>query len=659
MDGVELCRLSSDEYELCLKGILSSIRPSEDDRAKRLNVINDLATLLQTVESLQGAVVKPFGSFVSNLYTRWGDLDISVEVSHGSHISVGRNRKQSLLRELMRALRRRGVALTFQFIPQARVPLLKFESSYQKISCDVSIDNHLGHIKSKILLLIADMDERFRDMVLLTKEWAKAQHINNPKSGTLNSFSLCLLVIFHFQTCDPAILPPLKEIYGGNIGDDITGMGLITERNVEDVCAENIATFRSQSFGSRNQSSLHELLISFFQKFSSIGTRASGEAICTYTGRWERITSNPRWTEKRYSLLVEDPFEQPENAARAVGLKELLVISHAFRDASSQISSVHAKNYMLTNFVRSSITSQVPSRTENKYTANGVNGLRSGPPKVGLTRTRFQNGRLYTHPQNPPLPEQSKNGVQYTHPRTVSLPEQLQSSSLPDQFQNTLKLDRHHLASSSTTVLPRQRASPSTTKPKIGQTHHVSIPNDTWFQNGRHYTYSQNGGQYTYPQNPSLPEQSQNGGQYSYPRTVSLPEQFQNSPKLDWHHPASPHLPNGNWFQNGHQYTYSQSGGQHTHPPPLPERSQNGGQSTHPPTVSLPEQFQNSLNPDRHHPASSSTTILPRERAQSQSTTMILPRQRAQSQTTTAALQRKRAQSMQSQQVWMPRYAEQ
>lgn len=31
------------------------------------------------------------------------------------------------------------------------------------------------------------------------KEWAKAHHINDSKSGTLNSYSLSLLVIFHFQ----------------------------------------------------------------------------------------------------------------------------------------------------------------------------------------------------------------------------------------------------------------------------------------------------------------------------------------------------------------------------------------------------------------------------------------------------------------------------
>lgn len=53
--------------------------------------------------------MEPFGSFVSNLFTRWGDLDISIELSNGSHISAaGKKRKQTLLGDLIRALRMRG-----------------------------------------------------------------------------------------------------------------------------------------------------------------------------------------------------------------------------------------------------------------------------------------------------------------------------------------------------------------------------------------------------------------------------------------------------------------------------------------------------------------------------------------------------------------------
>lgn len=56
-----------------------------------------------------GATVEPYGSFVSNLFTRWADLDISIELQNGSYISSpGRKHKQSLLLDVLRALRKKG-----------------------------------------------------------------------------------------------------------------------------------------------------------------------------------------------------------------------------------------------------------------------------------------------------------------------------------------------------------------------------------------------------------------------------------------------------------------------------------------------------------------------------------------------------------------------
>ena len=44
-----------------------------------------------------GAAVEPFGSFVSNLFTRWSDMDISINLPKCGSISyVENDRKQSL-----------------------------------------------------------------------------------------------------------------------------------------------------------------------------------------------------------------------------------------------------------------------------------------------------------------------------------------------------------------------------------------------------------------------------------------------------------------------------------------------------------------------------------------------------------------------------------
>ncbi|WMV33324.1 hypothetical protein MTR67_026709, partial [Solanum verrucosum] len=229
--------------EHTLQNILHSINPLEEDWSMRFQLIHELRAVVESIEILRdanlvkpeffswnypslghlGATVEPFGSFVSNLFTRWGDLDISIELPNGSHISAaGKKYKLSLLGDVLKALRAKGGCRKLQFITNARVPILKFQGNYN-ISCDISINNLSGQMKSKILYWINMIDGRFRDMVLLVKEWAKAHNINDSKTGTLNSYSLSLLVVFHFQTCVPAILPPLKEIYPGSMVDDLTG----------------------------------------------------------------------------------------------------------------------------------------------------------------------------------------------------------------------------------------------------------------------------------------------------------------------------------------------------------------------------------------------------------------------------------------------------
>ncbi|XP_020541230.1 protein HESO1 isoform X2 [Jatropha curcas] len=318
--------------ESTLEEILEVIKPLREDWAVRSTIIEELKDVVSSVESLRGATVEPFGSFVSNLFTRWGDLDISVVLSNGSYISsAGKKHKQNLLGELLRALRQKGGWRRLQFVPNARVPILKFESGRQSISCDISIDNLQGQMKSNFLFWINQIDGRFRDMVLLVKEWAKSHNINNPKAGSLNSYSLSLLVVFHFQTCVPAILPPLREIYPRNVVDDLTGVRTAAEKRIKEICNANISRYMSDKYRAANRSSLSELFISFLAKFCDISSKAAELGICTFTGQWLDIKSNMRWLPRTYAIFIEDPFEQPENTARAVSARNLKRISEAFQ----------------------------------------------------------------------------------------------------------------------------------------------------------------------------------------------------------------------------------------------------------------------------------------------------------------------------------------
>lgn len=68
----------------------------------------DLPSILPSYCAGVVVSLKPFGSFVSDLYTKWGDLDVSVHIDNTPPNGISRNMKKYYLRQIMRALRRTG-----------------------------------------------------------------------------------------------------------------------------------------------------------------------------------------------------------------------------------------------------------------------------------------------------------------------------------------------------------------------------------------------------------------------------------------------------------------------------------------------------------------------------------------------------------------------
>ncbi|XP_047250950.1 type IV inositol polyphosphate 5-phosphatase 6 isoform X1 [Capsicum annuum] len=88
--------------------------------------------MVESIEILR----EPFGSFVSNLFKRWGDLDIFMELPNGSY-SAGKKHKLSLLGDVLKALRAK---VKMKLTPKQRVRIM------------------LAHSKMKEWLKITDME---------------------------------------------------------------------------------------------------------------------------------------------------------------------------------------------------------------------------------------------------------------------------------------------------------------------------------------------------------------------------------------------------------------------------------------------------------------------------------------------------------------------
>jgi hypothetical protein len=173
------------------------------------------------------------------------------------------------------------------------------------------------------------------------KCWAKAHDLNDPGGGTLNSFALSLLVLFHLQTgCSPPLLPPLAALLsdrpaavlqeeaaretGGRVppwGGPLHRPGPLRRAldGQHDLAAaqSRCEALSAAGFGAGNTASLPALLSSFFAHLAAIlPALKAGAAPRPFAAAWGSASSHG-WS-KRYTIAIEDPFDATENPARSL-----------------------------------------------------------------------------------------------------------------------------------------------------------------------------------------------------------------------------------------------------------------------------------------------------------------------------------------------------
>ncbi|CAK0787781.1 hypothetical protein CVIRNUC_011003 [Coccomyxa viridis] len=331
----------------CFAQIVREQTPTEEDGQNRREILQQLDDIVQTgLPDYPGLGIQPYGSYVSGLYCPSGDLDLSIEGTPidgraaGKPVKdIGKGGKADLLRTLSKKLERRRLHSGWiERILHARVPILKF--TCRGVACDVSIGSSNAIFKAKTFKALAAREPRFAGMLRLVKAWAGVFGLNDAAEGTFNSFALGLMLIFHLQTCEPAVLPPLHELFEDScnaissrpihMGCDISWPKL----EVFERCTGNYPA-------SQNRHGLAQLMGSFFSRFHaalltwqhrdlSASVRAS-----TWCGQW----SYGQW-EKSYIAAVEDPFDATDNCARTIGFSKIDSIVTAFGRAAAVMDAV-------------------------------------------------------------------------------------------------------------------------------------------------------------------------------------------------------------------------------------------------------------------------------------------------------------------------------
>ncbi|NXH52764.1 GLD2 polymerase, partial [Rhabdornis inornatus] len=103
---------------------------------------------------------------------------------------------------------------------RAKVPIVKFRDKVRQVFCsaynvdfDLNVNNVIGIRNTFLLRTYAFIENRVRPLVLVVKKWASFHEINDASRGTLNSYSLVLMVLHYLQTLSEPILPSLQKNY--------------------------------------------------------------------------------------------------------------------------------------------------------------------------------------------------------------------------------------------------------------------------------------------------------------------------------------------------------------------------------------------------------------------------------------------------------------
>jgi hypothetical protein len=250
------------------------------------------------------------------------------------------------LRALSQRLRAAG-AVRVQPILHARVPIIKFVDGRSGLDCDIAIGSCSAVFKSAVLGLLARYEWRLGALVRLVKLWARRRGINDASAGTLNSFALTLMVVFHLQTRTPRVLPPISELFlpAGASAADAAARPMQAGAPPDMASLQEAGrrlTAMAAAGGDGNRETLLELLSGFFALYRGVlggwappgggggggggggAEPGGGEAAARLLRRvrvdtWAGALRHEPWErEGVYLASVEDPFDSTDNCARTV-----------------------------------------------------------------------------------------------------------------------------------------------------------------------------------------------------------------------------------------------------------------------------------------------------------------------------------------------------
>ncbi|QRV87380.1 DNA polymerase sigma subunit [Ceratobasidium sp. AG-Ba] len=226
----EGCRNPSEMLHHEILAYVDYISPSEREHRTRAMIVK---MITETITSRwPDALVQPFGSFETGLYLPLGDIDLVV-----SSDNIARN--PNSLHWIARTLRDQGLANNVQVIAKAKVPIVKFVTTWGGFKVDISLNQANGVTAGKIINNFLARLPALRPLVLVFKAFLSQRDMNEVYNGGLGSYSVVCMVLSFLQLhpkirnaeIDPSknlgiLLIELFQYYGDYFHYENTGISL-------------------------------------------------------------------------------------------------------------------------------------------------------------------------------------------------------------------------------------------------------------------------------------------------------------------------------------------------------------------------------------------------------------------------------------------------
>ncbi|KAI1698217.1 cid1 family poly A polymerase domain-containing protein [Ditylenchus destructor] len=264
------------------------------------------------------------GSTINTFGTRNSDLDLCLAIRWDEKKTYDRYIICDILRRAKSILLEEEFVSNITLIP-ARVPILRVYLifPFNHLQVEMSCNCIAGIFNTHLLSYYGRLDERVPAMASYLKNWAKKQGIINPKNGTLNSYSMVLMVI-HFLQCavDPPILPNLIDVFP----DIFSGKGHVHE--LEYGLQLNLPDIP------KNDRSLAELIYGFLNYYAQFDYKKVGISI--RKGRVFDRSQRPK-EEHKFLFMLEEAYDGTTVPKNLTKEKKLQKIVKGFQEARDEL----------------------------------------------------------------------------------------------------------------------------------------------------------------------------------------------------------------------------------------------------------------------------------------------------------------------------------